>query len=96
MNTPINFDKAVEEFEGDKEFLIEVLNAFLENAETQTGTIRQAISDGDAEVVRKEAHSIKGGSANLTANTLSDIAYELERTRGIRDFGRKLGYPGTS
>ncbi|MCP4600938.1 MAG: response regulator [Proteobacteria bacterium] len=78
-NTPINFDKAVEEFEGDKDFLIEVLNAFMKNAETQTGTIRQAISDGDAEVVRKEAHAIKGGSANLTADSLSGIAYELER-----------------
>ncbi|MCP3891650.1 MAG: response regulator, partial [Desulfobulbaceae bacterium] len=79
-NLPINLDKAVEEFEGDKEFLVEVLNAFLENVSVQTGTIRQAIADGDAEVVRREAHSIKGGSANLTADSLSDIAFELEKT----------------
>ena len=79
-NLPINFDKAVEEFEGDREFLVEVLNAFLENVSVQTGTIRQAIADGDAEVVRREAHSIKGGSANLTADSLSDIAFKLEKT----------------
>ncbi len=46
----------------------------------QTGTIRQAIYDGDTEVVRREAHSIKGGSANLSADILSDIAFKLERT----------------
>ncbi len=37
-----------------------------------------AISDGDAELVKREAHSIKGGAANLTANELSGIAFELE------------------
>jgi CheY-like chemotaxis protein len=89
-NLPINFDKAVEEFEGDKEFLVEVLNAFLENVSAQTGTIRQAISDGDAEVVGREAHSIKGGSANLTADTLSDIAFKLERTGSSGDLEGSL------
>ena len=34
--------------------------------------------EGDAEVVRREAHSIKGGAANLTANDLSRIAFEIE------------------
>ncbi|MBW1706752.1 MAG: Hpt domain-containing protein, partial [Deltaproteobacteria bacterium] len=33
---------------------------------------------GDAEVVRSEAHSIKGGAANLTADALSKVALELE------------------
>jgi len=75
---PMNFGRAVKEFEGDKEFLMEVLEGFLGNVGTQIGTIRRAISDGDAEVVRKEAHSIKGGAANLTADALSKIAFELE------------------
>ncbi len=57
---------------------MEVLEAFLRNVRTQIGTIRQAISDGDAEVVRNEAHSIKGGAANLTADELSSVAIELE------------------
>jgi len=74
----MNFEKAIEEFEGDKEFLIEVLDGFLENVRAQIETIRQAISNGDAEVVWKEAHSIKGGAANLTADELSRIAFELE------------------
>ena len=75
---PMDFEKVVEEFEGDREFLMEVLNGFLENVRAQIETIRQAISDGDADAVRREAHSIKGSAANLTADELSRIAFELE------------------
>ena len=66
------------EFEGDEEFLMEVLEGFIGNVTSQIKLIRQAISDGDAETVRREAHSIKGGAANLTANDLSGIAFEIE------------------
>jgi len=75
---PMDFEKAIEEFEGDKEFLMEVLEGFLENVRAQIPAIRQAITDGDSEVVSREAHSIKGGAANLTADVLSKIAFELE------------------
>ena len=40
---------------------MEVLEGFIGNVTSQIKLIRQAISDGDAEVVRREAHSIKGG-----------------------------------
>ncbi len=76
---PMDFSQATEEFEGDEEFLMEVLEGFMENVTSQIGIIRQAISDGEAEVIRKEAHAIKGGAANLTADDLSAIAFELER-----------------
>ena len=75
---PMEYEKAIAEFEGDEEFLLEVLEGFFENVTSQIGIIRQAISEGDAEVVRREAHSIKGGAANLTADALSKIAFELE------------------
>lgn len=75
---PMEYERAIEEFEGDEEFLIEVLEGFFENVASQIGIIRHAISKGDAETVRKEGHAIKGGAANLTANALSAIAFELE------------------
>ena len=77
-DVPINFERAIREFDGDKEFLMEVLSGFLENVTAQIGIIRSAISSGNAEIIQKEAHSIKGGSLNLTANALSIIAIELE------------------
>ena len=77
-NDPMDFARAIEEFEGDGEFLMEVLEGFFGNVTSQIGTIRQAIFEGDAEAVRREAHSIKGGAANLTANDLSGVAFEIE------------------
>ena len=75
---PMEYERALEEFEGDETFLMEVLEGFIENVTSQIKIIRQAISDGDAEVVRRESHSIKGGAGNLTAGKLADIAFELE------------------
>jgi signal transduction histidine kinase/CheY-like chemotaxis protein len=75
---PINIKKAIEEFEGDQQLLSEVLEGFAEKVGEQIGTIRKALSCGDAETVKKEAHAIKGGAANITANALSGIAHELE------------------
>ena len=77
-DAPMNFEQAHREFEGDKDFLKEVLTGFFNNAETQIETIHQAISNGDAEKVWKEAHSIKGGAANLRAERLSLTALDLE------------------
>ena len=75
---PMEYERTLEEFEGDEDFLMEVLEGFIGNVTSQIKLIRQAISDGDAETVRREAHSIKGGAANLTANDLSGIAFEIE------------------
>ncbi len=75
---PLDYKKALEEFEGDEEFLNEVLAGFINNVKNQIITIEYALNKGDSETVRKEAHSIKGGAANLTADELAGIALELE------------------
>ncbi|MBC8433065.1 MAG: response regulator [Desulfobacterales bacterium] len=77
-DTPMDFDKAVAEFEGDRGFLMEVLNGFLNDVKNQIATMRKGISAGDAEAVRKEAHSIKSGAADLRASDLFKTAYRLE------------------
>jgi len=77
-DVPLDFERALEEFGNDREFLIEVLEGFRENVRDQIINIRQAISENDAEIVRREAHAIKGGAANLTADNLSATANELE------------------
>ncbi|MBW2092372.1 MAG: Hpt domain-containing protein [Deltaproteobacteria bacterium] len=79
MKAPMNFKQAVEEFEGDEEFVFEMVDGFLTEVKAQIKSMRQAIIDGDADVVWREAHSIKGGAANLTAIVLSETAFRLER-----------------
>jgi HPt (histidine-containing phosphotransfer) domain-containing protein len=75
---PINLERAIDEFGGDKELLAEVISGFTAKVIEQIGTIREALSRGDAETVRNEAHSIKGGAANLTASNLAKSAFDLE------------------
>ena len=75
---PMNFEMVLEDFDGDKELLMEAMDLFLKSVRSQIGVLRQAISNGDTGLVRKEAHSIKGGAANLTADDLSRVALELE------------------
>ena len=75
---PINFSKAIEEFEGDEPLLMEVLTGFIENVGEQIDILRLALSESDTNCIQKEAHTIKGGASNLTADALSKAALELE------------------
>jgi HPt (histidine-containing phosphotransfer) domain-containing protein len=77
-NPPLNLNRALDEFDGDKGLLMKLINGFIDIVRGQINIIRKAISDGDMEVVRSQAHSIKGGAANLTAIDLSKIALDLE------------------
>ena len=77
---PIDFARALDEFEGNRAFLMELLGRFLENVRAQLGTIREALDRADAEILRREAHAIKGGAANLAASELSSAAAALEKT----------------
>jgi two-component system, sensor histidine kinase and response regulator len=76
--TPIDFERAIFEFEGDEDFFLDVLKQFLMKVKKQIEILRQAIFEENFEVVRKEAHSIKGGAAELAASRLSDLASGLE------------------
>jgi len=81
-HTPLDRGRALEEFDGDKDFLARLLNGFVDTVRGQIPAMRKALLDGNAEIVRKEAHSINGGAANLTADDLSGRALELERLAG--------------
>ncbi|MGE5843587.1 MAG: PAS domain S-box protein, partial [Syntrophaceae bacterium] len=88
---PMDFARALEEFEGNREFLMGLLERFLENVRAQLGTIREALDRADAEILRREAHAIKGGAANLAAGELSSAAAELEKTAKSGSLGEVPG-----
>ncbi len=75
---PMNYSRALEEFENDEAFLKEVMQDFLDVTNRQIKKIRKALSKSDSKTVKAEAHSIKGGSANLIAMDLSKAARKLE------------------
>ncbi len=75
----MDYEGALYEFGDDRVFLQEVMEGFAQNVEKQLVLIRQAIMDGDTALAGKEAHSIKGGAANLKAYELSEVAAGMEK-----------------
>ena len=75
---PLDYDRALNEFEGDEAFLAEVLGGFIDQLRQQAGTLKQAVQSGDSDTVRREGHALKGGAGNLAAWELSDIGRKLE------------------
>jgi two-component system sensor histidine kinase/response regulator len=88
---PMDFARALEEFEGNRGFLTGLLEKFLENVRAQLDTLREALDRADAEILRREAHAIKGGAANLAAAELSSAAAELEKTAKSGSLGEAPG-----
>ena len=75
---PMDYQQAVEEFEGDAELLEEVLQGFLENVSRQIPVMEEALISWDLGSLAEQAHAIKGGAVNLLAKELAGAARDLE------------------
>lgn len=90
-SVPIEYEKVLDEFGNDREFLDELIGEFFTNVAGQLAVIGLAISEGESEKIRKECHSIKGGAGNLTAMDLSKAAARLEACSGAGDLDAAPG-----
>jgi PAS domain S-box-containing protein len=91
---PIDLESALRRFDGDKEFFKEMLQEFLSYAPKQLKKLAEAIKRGDAKVVEREAHSLKGGAGNLGATSIADLALRLEflgRTKDLAEAKKIIG-----
>jgi HPt (histidine-containing phosphotransfer) domain-containing protein len=79
MSPPLDFDRALQEFMGEKTVLMDTLDYFLKHGRSQLETLNQALADNMNNVIAEEAHKLKGGASNLTMDTLSQSAAELEK-----------------
>ena len=81
---PIDLDRALNEFMGEKEVLNGILNEFTAKVRSQIRSIQQAFLSLNFTEIAKEAHSIKGGAANLTANKVAGMASALEKAADLK------------
>jgi CheY-like chemotaxis protein len=81
---PLDLDKALREFMGEKKVLNSLLKEFSANVRSQIKAIHHAFKRLDFTEIAKEAHCIKGGAANLTANQVAGIASALEKAAGLQ------------
>ena len=75
---PLNMDAALQRFEGDREFLLELWGEFLDYAAAELQVMHECRANGDAKRFERSAHSIKGAAANLEAEGMRAHALKLE------------------
>jgi HPt (histidine-containing phosphotransfer) domain-containing protein len=63
---------------GDAIFLGDLLDTYFEDSPELLAAMRRAQSAGDAEGLRRAAHSLKSSSANFGALTLAKLCREVE------------------
>jgi len=65
--------------DGDEAFMRELIDIYAEDAVEQIKHLRKAVGVGDAPLVERYAHSLKGSSANIGAESMREIALAMEQ-----------------
>jgi len=76
---PLDYQKFLEEMDGNREAVREIITGFLDSLEERRSVLEKAVEAMDLEVIHREAHSIKGGALNLGAADLASWAGTLEK-----------------
>ncbi len=63
---------------GDKEFMAEIIDTFLEDAPDLVANMRKGVDEGNAANLRIAAHSLKSNSADFGAETLRELCKQAE------------------
>jgi HPt (histidine-containing phosphotransfer) domain-containing protein len=79
---PMNIDETVEEFGGDKAFMLKLLREFIAEIPEKKETTRMLSAGGNQdknkEVLRGHLHKIKGAAANLFCDDIRNAAEDFE------------------
>jgi PAS domain S-box-containing protein len=78
---PATFDEAgfLKRLMGNRKLAGQLVKAFLDDAPAQLSRLRQQIAEGDSSGARRQAHSLKGAAANLSAGALRAAAWRAEQ-----------------
>lgn len=75
----LNVEEGVGRLLGNREIYIKVLESFAEDNRTFINQLETLLSDGDETACRRLIHSLKGSSANISANQLSAMSKDIEQ-----------------
>jgi HPt (histidine-containing phosphotransfer) domain-containing protein len=87
------YDHLLEITGGDLEFLDELVETYLADAEQQLEAMRGAAAADDAAALIRPVHTLKSSSANVGALTLAEVCRSLEadaRAGAVPDFAARV------
>ena len=81
------FDKNsfLERLLGDEELAKEIIEGFIEDSLCQIGIIKEAFDNRNTDVIHRQAHSLKGAAANVSATALKELLYQIEIAGETKD-----------
>jgi two-component system sensor histidine kinase/response regulator len=79
-NRPAALDRrgAVKQLGGDEELFVEIATLFLDDAPQVLASLRAALAAGDAKVVQRTAHTLKGSAGCIGGMPLAAAAAKVE------------------
>jgi len=81
---PLDHEAFIKEV-GSEEFALRVLKVYIASVCEQIKVIKEGILEDNFTLVHREAHSIKGGAANVLAESLMSAAKKLEHAAKNKD-----------
>jgi signal transduction histidine kinase/DNA-binding response OmpR family regulator len=85
---PVDLARLNELTDGDPEFTQELTATFIASGEQVMAEIQAALEAFDRTALSRAAHKLKGASANIHANRLRDVSFELESRVAQMDQGQ--------
>ena len=79
-NQPVNLQRIREATMGDEEFMVELIDIYLDDSPAQIRALRDAIDSRQGEVAASAAHRLKGSSGNLGADSLAALCRRVEES----------------
>jgi ligand-binding sensor domain-containing protein/signal transduction histidine kinase/CheY-like chemotaxis protein/HPt (histidine-containing phosphotransfer) domain-containing protein len=84
-DAPVDWDRLMKISDGDEAFAQELVQLFIESGDAALRDITVALQRGDLATVGRVAHSFKGSSANIFAQSASTAAARLEQAARAGD-----------
>jgi HPt (histidine-containing phosphotransfer) domain-containing protein len=83
-DTEVAFDQAglLKRLMGNQALAERVAKGFLKDIPVQLRNLRKHLEEGDATSARRQAHTLKGAAATVSANALRAVAFEAEQAAG--------------
>lgn len=85
-----NYSDTLERIGGNMELFNEVISLFLGELPTQIQSLQDAVEKGDAPLVRRLAHTIKGASGNVGGVSLQKAAHQMEMSAEKCDLSQAM------
>ncbi len=77
-NLVFDKDEILKRFDGDEEFLTELVEIFTNDIPEQLSRIKEAVDNRNSKDLEKSAHKLKGAVSNFVENAAFETALQLE------------------